>query len=77
MSGRTFCLSTHGGSGFAPGSIRLPNGKVRCGVCSAEIEPPLVRPIVGWRATNLWQRVFGGREPIYGEPEPWYPGWMR
>lgn len=27
------CLSTHGAAGYAPGSYRLPDGTVVCGIC--------------------------------------------
>ena len=28
------CISTHGGAGYAPGSYRDKDGKLRCGVCN-------------------------------------------
>jgi len=33
------CLSTHGAAGYAPGSVVLPDGKVRC-VCGMIIAAP-------------------------------------
>lgn len=32
------CLSTHGAAGYAPGSLALPDGSVRCGACGQIIK---------------------------------------
>lgn len=44
------CLSTHGAAGYAPGSLALPDGSVRCGACGQIITNPrkeAIRPDMG------------------------------
>jgi len=53
------CLSTHGGSGYAPGSYWNGNAIV-CGFCGTKIENP---PPTGKQyGVPIWRGIEGGRK---------------
>jgi len=74
------CLSTHGLSGYAPGSY-WKNGGIVCGMCGEQIHNPLPtgylevfytfhEAIKSWRVFKMW---------IKGAPKekrPTYPRWL-
>ena len=37
--GKDVCLSTHGGDGYAPGTVLRSDGKVVCGACGEVLTP--------------------------------------
>lgn len=56
------CPSTHGGSGYAPGSFFREDGKAVCGLCGlVEVDPQGLRP--------RW--MTGEPEPVPA-PIPWF-----
>jgi len=69
------CLSTHGGSGYAPGSY-WDGGAIICGVCGARIENPMPTgahkaPRPGWLGRALFF-LFG-----IGRWQSKYPEWIK
>lgn len=55
-----YCLSTHGSSGYAPGSY-WKDGAIICGICGARIENP--PPTGGYKDAPAWPEWIPGAPP--------------
>jgi len=66
----TFCLSTHGGAGYAPGSY-WDGDVIVCGQCGARIENPTSTG-AHWMYLKDWTGWLMGR----GYWEPTFPEWL-